>query len=148
MRQTVIKRGTKVNVLEIINEAQICKVELDGQVGLFQLQDFIKTSENFLSQTRTLNKKNSTAMATTDKRRELNSNKLTRDPNAKMSENLLKQLESDDDHMPVNINVSSKNVQLYHQTDSYAQGPSGSHHQNRGVIQDSTIEQMSPIEGN
>jgi len=49
-------------------------------------------------------------MATTDKRRELNSNKLTRDPNAKMSENLLKQLESDDDHMPVNINVSSKNV--------------------------------------
>ena len=69
MKQTVIKRGTKVHVLEIINEAQICKVDLGGQIGLFQLSDFMKTSENLSVLPITPDKKKSAAAGTTDKQK-------------------------------------------------------------------------------
>ena len=69
MKQTVIKRGTKVHVLEIINEAQICKVDLGGQIGLFQLSDFMRTSENLYGLTRTPDKKKSAAAGTTEKQK-------------------------------------------------------------------------------
>lgn len=47
----MIRKGTQVQVQEIITEAQICKIVVNGQLGLFKLQDFIKSEQAPVKQT-------------------------------------------------------------------------------------------------
>lgn len=56
--QIMIPRNTEVNVLEIIQQAQVCKIEHNGQIGIFKLQDFVNRD--------TLRKANSMHMSQAD----------------------------------------------------------------------------------
>ena len=41
----VIPSGAHVLVSEMIADAQICKVQYQGQIGLFKMQDFVKAAQ-------------------------------------------------------------------------------------------------------